>query len=300
MKKLLWGIGLLLILSLGWYFFLKPYDYLAKLTVKTFPGAINQTIKAWGNNHSYAQPLEQQDLQHLTQYLKFGDSIFTFQWDIEPVNDSVSTINVKVSDKAHSLNNRLTIPFGNTAFEQRTRKTLLDFNAMLKEHIGQFSVKVVGEEEVRGTYVAYTTFTTKQGQKARGMMRDYPLLSYEMDGNKVPLNGTPFLQVTDWNMEKDSVTCNFYFPIVQSAKLPQNPEIKYKRFYPKKALKAVYHGNYITSDRAWYALLDYAKEHNIAVEPTPIEVYHNNPNMDNTNAMEWTADIYLPLKDETK
>ena len=73
--------------------------------------------------------------------------------------------------------------------------------------------------------------------------------------------------------------------------------MSYDRLYPKKALKAIYHGNYITSDRAWYALMDYAEKNGIEVVPEPVEVFFNNPNMGG-DALNWTAEIYLPIREE--
>jgi len=61
-------------------------------------------------------------------------------------------------------------------------------------------------------------------------------------------------------------------------------------------LKAIYNGNYITSDRAWYALLDYAAKNGIAVTGLPIEIFNNNPNM-GTNELEWETEIFMPLKE---
>jgi effector-binding domain-containing protein len=102
--------------------------------------------------------------------------------------------------------------------------------------------------------------------------------------------------VNSWNREADSLDFNFCFPIVRSERLPEYPGISYKRIFSKKALKAVYNGNYITSDRAWYALLDYAHRNNIPVEETPVEVFYNNPNMGG-NALTWKAEIFLPIKE---
>ena len=93
----------------------------------------------------------------------------------------------------------------------------------------------------------------------------------------------------------DSLHYNFGMPIIRSERLPMGTEIQYKRIFPKRALKAIYNGNYITSDRAWYALLDYAKNNSLEVDSTLIEVFHNNPNTGGDEE-NWKAEIYLPLK----
>jgi len=100
-------------------------------------------------------------------------------------------------------------------------------------------------------------------------------------------------------LENNSLSYNFCNPIIRSEKLPNHPDIEYKRIFGKNALKAVYHGNYITSDRAWHALLDYAKENNIPVEKKPIEVFHNNPNMGG-NELKWTTEVFMPIKENNE
>jgi GGDEF domain-containing protein len=45
MRKIKYFIVLILLGSLVWYLFIKPYDYLVTFKANTFPGTINQTIK---------------------------------------------------------------------------------------------------------------------------------------------------------------------------------------------------------------------------------------------------------------
>ena len=96
-------------------------------------------------------------------------------------------------------------------------------------------------------------------------------------------------------IKNDSIQYNFCFPIKQSDSLPKHPEIKYKRYYEKDAIKATYNGNYITSDRAWYALKEYADRNNIEIDLTPIEIFYNNPNMGG-DELQWKAEIFMPIK----
>ncbi|MEH6777641.1 MAG: AraC family transcriptional regulator, partial [Maribacter arcticus] len=71
----------------------------------------------------------------------------------------------------------------------------------------------------------------------------------------------------------------------------------YKKLETTKGIKAIYNGNYITSDRAWYALLRYAKTNGLNVAPNPIEIFYNNPDMGG-NSLNWKTEVYLPLIDE--
>jgi len=297
MRKIIFFIGILLIGSLIWYLFIKPHDYQVNFKAKTFPGTINQIIKTWSNTIDNSELLEQEntDLLELKQQLKFGDSTYIYTWHIIPETDSTSSVKVYVKDTEHSFTNKLMVPFSDTDFEKRTRKTLLDFNSKLSEHISKFKVKIIGEEQINSTFCACTTQTTTQFGKAQGMMKDFPLLDGILANNGVKLNGRPFLKVTNWDMAQENLTFDFCYPIIKSKILPQHPELIYKQFPSLTAIKAEYYGNYITSDRAWYALLDYANKNNLSVKALPIEVFYNNPNMGG-DELKWKTEVYLPLK----
>lgn len=273
-----------------------PYDYSASIKTKTFPGAINQTLKLWLNTKKNNLLLEQKDLLHIENRLQFNDSIHEYKWEIIPINDSTSKIKVTIKDHDHSLMNRLSAPFSNTYFKKRSERTVLEFNNTLTQHIKKFKVAVVDTIQVLPeTYCAYIPLKSLQSGKAKGMMQTYPVLSTVLVNNKVELNGSPFIEITNWNRETDSISYNFCYPIIKTDCLPTNTTIKYKNFKGIKALKAIYNGNYITSDRAWYVLLDYAKKNNIQVSERPVEVFFTNPNIGGYE-MDWVADIYMPLK----
>ena len=297
MRKIIFFIGLLLIGGLIWYLFIKPHDYQVNFKAKTFPGTINQIIKTWSNTIDNSEVLEQENvnLLELIQQLKFGDSTYIYTWHIIPETDSTSNVKVYVKDTEHSFANKLMVPFSDTDFEKRTRKTLLDFNSKLSEHISKFKVKIIGEEQINSTFCACTTQTTTQFGKAQGMMKDFPLLDGILANNGVKLNGRPFLIVTNWDMAQENLTFDFCYPIIKTKILPQHPELIYKQFPSLTAIKAEYYGNYITSDRAWYALLDYANKNNLSVKALPIEVFYNNPNMGG-DELKWKTEVYLPLK----
>jgi effector-binding domain-containing protein len=127
------------------------------------------------------------------------------------------------------------------------------------------------------------------------MMENYGLLSTLFIETDVELNGNPFIEITKWDRETDSIFYNFCYPIIKKDSLPQNEKIKYKQFDTRKAIKAIYNGNYMTSDRAWYTIKNYAKNNSIEVIDTPIEVFLSNPNMGG-NELDWTTHVYLPIK----
>jgi effector-binding domain-containing protein len=295
MKKLRIGFATALIIGLGWYLFLKPQDYRINVRVNTFPGTINQTLKLWsGSLENESEIIQNSSLLNLKQKIKFGDSLHQYEWSIQPLTDSTSKIAVDVIDLENSVFNRIKIPFSDTDFEKRSRKTVTDFIEKLNEHRENFKVTIQGEEQLQSTYCACVSLEGPQFDKAAGMMRSFPFINSVLVQNGLELNGVPFIEVTQWNMEKDSIAYNFCYPIIQSDSLPFIKGISYQTFQGKKALKAIYNGNYITSDRAWYALLDYAEKNNIEVENKPVEFFFNNPNMGG-NELRWKAEVFLPL-----
>jgi len=299
MKKIIFGILIgLLVLLLG-YFFIYPYDYIVRFKADTFPGTINQSIKLWHNKVGVkGTEVTQDDLYQMEQLVQVGDSVHSYRWDIDPLTDSTSQVTVRIKDRDHSLKNKLLVPFTEAEVEKLGVSYVTDFAEDLNDHIDLFRVHIDGEAELPSTFYAYVDLKTSQHGKAGGMMDNYMLLSDVLIANQVTMNGPPMIIVNEWDQEQDSVDYEFCFPIIRSDRLPRHPEVQYKRIFPKKALKATYNGNYITSDRAWYALLDYAEKNGIVVEPTPVEVFHNNPNMGG-DALRWKAEIYMPLKEDS-
>ena len=296
MKKISTIIGFLTIGFLLWYFIIKPYDYLVTFKVKTTAGTINQSIKLWNTSLENSSPIQQENLKNLTQQIIVKDSTFNYNWSISSVNDSISKVNVYVTDIDHSFANKISIPFGTTDFEKRTQNTITDFIDKLKEHLNKIRVRVVGIDSTRTTYCAYIPMKGLQIEKARGMMQNYSLLTSVLSAENIEMNGTPFVEITNWNTQNDIIAYNFCFPVIKSDSLPIDPRIQYKQYSGVKALKASYNGNYITSDRAWYALLDYAGNNDIEIVKKPLEVFYSNPNFGG-DELKWEAQIYLPIKD---
>ena len=294
MKKFSAIIGFLTIGFLLWYLIIKPYDYLVTFKVKTSAGTINQTIKLWNTSIANLNPVKQENIANLSQQIEVKDSIHNYKWSISSLNDSISKVNVYVTDEEHSFANRISIPFGTTDFEKRIEYTVTDFIAKLKEHLKKIKVTVVGKDTTRSTYAAYISMKGLQIEKARGMMQNYSLLTSVLSAENIEMNGTPFVEITNWNIQNDSIAYNFCFPVIKSDSLPIDPRIQYKQYNGVKALKATYNGNYITSDRAWYALLDYADNHDIVVDKKPLEVFYSNPNFGG-DELQWEAEIFMPV-----
>ncbi|MGB5403482.1 MAG: AraC family transcriptional regulator [Robiginitalea sp.] len=296
MKKTVFGILIVLLVAFIGYFIIYPYDYIIRFEANTFPGTINQSIKLWDKTVGVpGNPLVQEDLYHLEQHVQAGDSVHIYNWEITPLTENTSRVTVRIKDRDHSWKNKLLVPFTEAEVERSGIKHVTDFVNDLNDHIDLFKVQIDGEAELPSTFYAYVNLKTNQHGKAGGMMDTYMMLSDVLIRSNVTMNGPPMILVDQWDRETDSLEYRFCFPIIRSDKLPQHPKIKYNRIFPKPALKATYNGNYITSDRAWYALLNYAEKNGLEVEETPVEVFFNNPNMGG-DALQWKAEVYLPLK----
>lgn len=296
MRKFLLTIAILVIALLLWYLFIKPYDYRVSFIAKTFPGTINQTVKLWNNTLPDSKRIQQDDLTNFTQVVVAGDSTHIYKWKIDPLNDSTSQVRVYVKDPNHSLANKIKIPFSDTNFEKGAKKNIMQLMTNLAEHSSRFKVTIIGEDQYYDAYCAYVSLKGTLFQKAAGMMQNYDLFTTVLPNNGIAVNGLPFVEITHWDQQTDSIAYNFCFPIVQTDNLPAHPDLNYKKFVGKKGLKAIYNGNYITSDRAWFALQDYAKKNDIEVIPFPVEFFYSNPNMGG-NELDWKTEIYLPLKE---
>ena len=300
MKKTVIGILIVLLIAFVGYFIIYPYDYIIRFEANTFPGTINQSVKLWNKTAGVAgSPVVQEDLYHLEQQVQAGDSVHIYNWEISPLTENSSKVTVRIKDRDHSWKNKLLVPFTESEVQRSGIKHVSDFVNDLQDHIDLFKVQIEGEAEMPSTFYAYVELKTDQHGKAGGMMDTYMMLSDVLVRNNVTLNGPPMILVDQWDRKTDSLEYRFCFPIIRSDQLPQHPKIKYNRIFPKRALKATYNGNYITSDRAWYALLDYAESQGIEVEETPVEVFFNNPHMGG-DALRWKAEVYLPLKEEAE
>ena len=293
-KSIVFGLVLLGI-GLFWYFLIKPQDYQIRVKTKSNVGIINQSLKAWNATLKKSNLSQLNSLGELEQMITFGDSAFVFNWHIFPETDSTSLIKVDITDTVHSLKNKLLVPLLDTDFEKRSRSTVKDFIEVLNAHLKDFKVEIVGIEDIPSKFCACIENKSLQNQKALKMMEGYPLLNSVVSKTKLRLDGVPLIETTSWNTTNDSISFNFCYPIFKTDSLPQVKDVIYKELTGSKALKAIYNGNYIISDRSWYTLLDFAKRNNLNVEAKPIEFFFNNPNMGD-DELRWKAEVYMPLK----
>jgi len=297
MKLIKRGIFFIIFGVLIWYFFVKEYDYQINFNAKTTVGTVNQSIKSWNSSLQNFQPINQINEGELLQTIKQNDTTFNYLWKIKQTSDSTVKVSAFVKEESNKFKNRILIPFTEPSIEKEAKKSVKAFLTNLQNHLSEINITIEGVENSPQSYAAYVEVNSIQIEKAKGMMVNFGLLSSFINDNNLEANGQPFLEITSWNREKDSISYHFCFPFKKNDSINGNDLISIKEFPSKKCVKAVYNGNYITSDRTWYALEQYALKNNINIDLLPIEVFHNNPNMGGDES-QWKTEVYLPIKEE--
>jgi effector-binding domain-containing protein len=301
-KKIIIVTSIALSLLLGWYLFLKESDYCITFTAKTATGTISQGIQEWSTarkkskNENYSI-LEKRNYDFVKQLMKNGNEEIEYTWNMQSINDSTTTVTVGIKDLNHSLYNKLTtIPFVPTKFKTEQIEKIKSFKLGLEEHLSNFKIRLDGEKSSKEIYVAYISLESVMQEKAQTMIQNDPIVVGYLDKNKIKIIGfRPYLEITDWNQDKETVRFNYCFPIPKDTKYVPDNNVKFKIIPAKKGLQVTYFGNFRTSDRAWFTLLDYAKKHAIKLDTKPLEHFLDNP-FNGGNELEWKTEIIIPFE----
>ena len=294
-KKAGISVLILLLCFLGWYFFVKPYEYLVAFKAATSPGTVYEAVSQWEENNTQVENLSRHPFSEIKQRLYLEDSTLLLRWKIKAIHDSMAQVRVYLRDENNSLANKLAIPFSNSPIEKIAKNLLVPFKKGLDRQLTRYRVSIQGESETEAMFCACTEIRTAQKNKAYGMMKNNYLVSDFLFTHKMDTTGYPRIEVTNWDVENGQIIFNFCFPSQKKDTLPGSDGIFFKTFPKQKAIKAVYHGNYKSSDKAWYALHNYAKRNRLEIRNTPIEIFYNNPNHGG-NDLKWKAIVFMPLQ----
>lgn len=286
------GIGAM---ALVYYLFIRAFEYEVAFKAHTLPGDIIETIRIWDRSLPESEIISVDSLSGLDQKITWDGREYVYQWRFRHKNDTTTTVQILITEPGRTLANKILIPFTRQPIETDAYAIATRFYDILNQHLEITRVSVVGEAELKPKFCVCTTLETEQIAKAEGMMADFPLLTSFVTTFNLEPDGYPVVQVRRWNHNQGELAFDFCFPIVRRDSLPESPDLTYKEIGGEFALKAVYHGNYITSDRAWYALLHYARRNGYNVSGFPIEHFHHNPNL-GVGEQEWQADVYLPVE----
>jgi effector-binding domain-containing protein len=293
------GFSAFFLLFLAWYLFIKKSDYCISFKVKTATGTIYQGIQEWSYAQSINQKetyliLEKRNFDFIRQEMNKGDIHMEYTWDIKPINDSITSVNVGIKDFNNSIYNRLTAPFFSTSFKVKEIKKITNFKDGLSDHLKNFKVKIIGEGSSEETFVAYINLKSVLQEKAQTMIANDAIITGFLQTNKIKIIGQPYLEVESWDLDKETLSFNYCFPVDKNTKVINDLDVKFKTLPAIKGLEATYFGNFRTSDRAWFALLDYAKKYGSKLENKPLEHFLANP-FNGGNELEWETKIIIPF-----
>jgi effector-binding domain-containing protein len=293
-------VGILLVFLGVWYFFIKDYNY--KITFKTnqVPAIVyNQIIKyndGEPSNNKVVSILNKTPFNEIQQELKSGDSVIKLNWFLSKVNDSTTLVTLKIKDEAHSLKQNFQALFFKNSFVEKRISKVQQFGKEINQEAESYKISLVTKAEMPFYNCAYISLESTVQNKAITMLKNIEVLTNYIRDNNLEIGNNPFSEITDWNIENDSIKFNFCFPINEMDNYPLNESVKIKKTIKKEALKIVYNGNYRDSDMAWYGIIEYAKSNNINIKLRPFEIYLNDPHQGG-NALEWQAEIYMPINE---
>ncbi len=299
--KNLWiGFGVLFTFGIIWYLGFKESDYTITFKVKGATGTIFQGIEEWTdgeqkNNHGNYVVLEKRNYNHIIHNFQFKNELMTYKWEMNSINDSITQVAVSIKDANHSIYNRLTAPFVNTAFKLSQINKIKSFKDGLENHIKNFKVKIDGEGTSKEDFVAYITLKSVMQEKAQKMIRDDGVITGYLGQNAIPIIGKPYVEILKWNQKTEQLEFNYCFPIAKNTKYVEDPIVKFKTIPALKGIQATYYGNFRTSDRAWFAILDYAKRNKIELNTKPLEHFLANP-FNGGEELQWETKIIIPYK----
>lgn len=295
-KKILSVIGLTVVV-LTWYLFFKKNDYEINFKVKAATGTVYQGIVDWSkdqehkNNEKYTV-IEHKQFNSLVQKMTANNVVLQYDWKIENINDSITKVVVGINNRDHKIWTRLSTPFKSDFISKEIEK-IKTFKTGLEEHLANFKIGKVEEGSSPKVFVAYISLESVLAEKAQTMIGSDNIITGYLHNNHIKITGKPLLEVTTLNLEKEKLTFNYCFPIDKNTIYVNDKNVKFKTIAAKKGLKIDYFGNYRTSDRAWFTILDYSKKNNIGLKGLPIEHYQNNP-FNGGNEIEWRTEIIYP------
>jgi effector-binding domain-containing protein len=294
--------GVFLMGFLVWYFFIKPFDYIVTFKAKTSPGTLFIGVEEWNlinqKLDSFTYKInDKKAYSFINETINTNGLTLEVVWNFKSINDSVTYVVAGITQKKKSIYNRVTIPFSDTKFEEIVINTIKDFKEDIENQLEKrFKVKYIGMDTIPEITYAYMEFKNiNMRNKAEQMMKYNARLFQFINQNNLKDGKFPFLVIDKWDLNKNTINFRFGFPIKLKDSMPIHKDIKYDVIKPKKALKAIYNGNYRTSDRGWFALHEYAKRHKVKVENKPLEIFYDNP-FYGGDELKWKAEIYLPIK----
>jgi effector-binding domain-containing protein len=297
-NKFIIGFSLVVSGFLIWYLFVKENDYTISFTVKAATGTVFQGIKEWSATQLEKENYKivaKNNFDFIQQKMTKGNSQMEYTWEMVSINDSMTKVNVSIKELGHGLYNKITAPFWNTPFKEGQIKKITSLKNGLNDHISKFNYKIDGEGSSKEEFVAYISLKSVLQTKAQTMIENDGIITGFLFIHKIKIIGRPYVEVTNWDFEKETLDFNYCFPIDKNTEIIADTDVKFKTIPAMKGLKATYYGNMRTSDRSWFALLDYAKNNGYELNNKPLEHFYANP-FDGGDELTWKTEVIIPFK----
>jgi hypothetical protein len=298
-RWLKWVLGIS-VLGLGiWYFFVKEYQYQVTFISNDPPAVMFEHILNWDDYKRGDEDItliSKRSYSEIQQSVNYGDSAFQYKWSLERMSNGGTEITAYISDTKNGFQQKLSVPFGSNDFVNRSIsnvRIVADSRQLLSK---TYRVHSITDSVVPPKYCAYLPLQSTVDQKASTMLRGITIIMDYIKSNGIELTGDPFLEVTDWDEDKELITFNFCFPVKELDSMPSHSVVLLKTSEQLKGLKAEFNGNYRNSDVAWYYLLDHADENGLNVKKLPFEIYQNDPHAGG-DPLKWKAQVFLPLNE---
>lgn len=303
LKKTKYMIILVLSVVLIWYLLIKQHDYIVTFKAETSPGTLYKGLEEW---NEISQKLDsfkyvlnkKKPFESFEETIEFNKLKLQLDWEIKAIDDTISKVKVGFTEKGHSIYNRLTAPFLKTPFREKSINLIQEYRKWMDYQLkNKFKVKIYGIDTIPELSYAYISLKNiKMDNKAIEMMNNNSFFLSFLNKHNLKKGEYPFIMVDNWDLNNNQIDFKFCFPINERDSLPLNEDIKYGKIKKSKlALKAIYNGNYVTSDRGWFGLYEYAKRHDISINNQPIEFFYTNP-FYGGDELKWVTEIYMPIK----
>jgi effector-binding domain-containing protein len=299
-KRIIIGISILFSVFLIWYFSIKKSDYIVSFKTKTATGVVYQGINEWVKSKAKETGetynlLENNKFELLKYEISKGNKTVVYEWEINSLNDSITDVKVGITEPENSFYNRISAPFMKTDFKTEQIKTIQDIKDDLTDHLSKLKVGTISEGTTNEVFVAYINIKSVLQEKAQNMIMNDPKVTGYLYKNNIKIIGKPYVEINLWDLDSEMLDFNYCFPIDKNTKYIADEFVKFKTIPAKKGLKVSYFGNFRTSDRGWFAILDYAKKYNKTLDLKPIENYMANP-FNGGVELEWETKIIIPFK----
>lgn len=301
-KKILKFLGLLFLVVVIWFSFIKTYDHHIQFKVDVPAGTMYDLLlkeNTWVNLNKELKIKDYNKFKSIQQELNVNGLPFNMLWTFENKNDTNAIVHLDFTNEKHSLKERYLSLFKSS----ENLDSLIKLSQSLKTKANNFSkafkIEINGIDSIPKMTYLYVSQNTMRIKKAGDMIQNNARLFVKNQDSLVTKTGNTFVYVKDWDLETDSIHFRYAFPVKSKATYPIDDIVNVDTLEKQAALKATFYGNYSLSDQAWLALYHYAERNEIDIDLTPIEIFYNNPMLGGDDK-KWKAEIFMPIKNSSR